>query len=72
MRVRKGSVYIYSPSAWDIFDARTALVPGERVRVVHPHGCPPPNTLRHAHVERESTGEFMGLVCTASLYTVFE
>lgn len=67
MKVRKGSVYVYRPAGWDTFDARTNLQPGEKVRVIQCHGCPPPNTMGHAHVERLD-GEFVGLVQTASLH----
>jgi hypothetical protein len=27
-RVRAGSVYVYNPCGWDIFDPRTGLEPG--------------------------------------------
>lgn len=65
MKVRKGSSYRYEPSFWDRIDPKTELKGGEIVKVVHPHGCPPPNTMGHAHIEYE--GRFAGLVCTASL-----
>jgi hypothetical protein len=67
MKVRKGGVYVYRAEAWDRFDARHDLQEGEHVRVVHPYGCPAPNVMDHAHVER-LTGQFVGLVCTASLH----
>lgn len=66
MRVRKNSVYVYNPCVLDIFDRRTDLKPGEEVRVIHPHGCPPPNTMNHCHVERLN-GDFVGLVSCNSL-----
>lgn len=66
-RVVKGRTYTYQPAGWDIFDPRVKIAPGTRVRVVHPHGCPPPNTMGHAHVEDADTGRFVGLVSVASL-----
>lgn len=66
MHVSKGQVLYYYASSFDLFDARTDLKNGEQVRVVHPSGCPPPNTMGHCHVERLD-GTFVGLVCTASL-----
>lgn len=66
MRVRKGSVYTYQPVLIDRCDARTNLRPGSLVRVIHPHGCPPPNTMGHCHIE-DMAGRFVGLVCVGSL-----
>jgi hypothetical protein len=67
MRVRKGGRYVFWAEGLDRFDpAHKGLVNGEIVRVVHPHGCPPPNTMGHCHVENEQ-GEFMGLVWCGSL-----
>ena len=68
-KVRKGQCLFYYPNVLDMFDARTDLKSGEEVRVIHPKGCPPPNTMGHCHVERVTTGEFVGLVCTNSLHT---
>ena len=66
MRVRKGTIYVYDPVMLDIIDARHDLQKGEQVRVIHPQGCPPPNTMNHCHVERLN-GEFVGLVLYNSL-----
>ena len=66
MRVRKGSVYIYDPVLLDVIDGRTDLKAGDEVRVIHCHGCPPPNTMNHCHVERLN-GQFVGLVHCNSL-----
>lgn len=66
MRVRKGSIYVFDPVGWDRFDAKTDLKAGEKVRVVHPNGCPPPNTMQSCHVERLN-GKFCGLVHVNSL-----
>lgn len=65
MKVRAGKQYLYVPCGWDIFDARTNLKPGDAVTVVKLPGCPPPNTMGHAHVNHN--GAFAGLVCTGSL-----
>lgn len=67
MKVRKRAIYVYRPVPIDRYDAKTDLEEGELVRVIHPRGCPPPNTMNHCHVERISTGEFVGLVCCNSL-----
>lgn len=67
MRVRKGSVYVYDPVLLDVIDGRTNLKKGDKVRVVHCHGCPPPNTMNHAHVETLD-GHFIGLVHCNSLH----
>ena len=67
MKVKNRCIYVFNPVGWDIFDPKTDLRPGELVRVIHPHGCPPPNTMGCAHVERLASGEFVGLVSTASL-----
>jgi len=67
MKVRKNSLYRFKATGWDLFDAR-ANTPrnGDIVRVVQCHGCPPPNTMGHAHVATPE-GKFIGLVATASL-----
>jgi len=36
-------VLFYVPCLLDIADGRTGLEVGERVKVIKPHGCPPPN-----------------------------
>ena len=65
MRVRTNGWYVYRPAGWDVFDARTSLKAGDRVQVKKLPGCPPPNTMGHAHVYFD--GKFVGLVATASL-----
>lgn len=67
MRVRKGSVYVFKASLWDIADRHANTPPdGTLVRVVHPYGCPAPNTMGHCHVATLE-GKFIGLVSCASL-----
>jgi hypothetical protein len=67
-RVRAGSVYVFDPVPLDQSDPRLAHVePGLYVRVVHLPGCPPANTLGHAHIEAAVSGESLGLVVTNSL-----
>jgi hypothetical protein len=51
----------------DMIEGRTNLTSGTKVRVKNLRGCPPCNTLGHAHVVHPETGQFLGLVCTASL-----
>lgn len=65
MKVKAGRRYVYEPCLLDTLDARTALRAGDVVTVVKLHGCPPPNTMGHCHVERD--GAFVGLVCCNSL-----
>jgi hypothetical protein len=68
MKVRKGSVYVFEACLLDVADRRSNTPNnGTLVRVCHPHGCPPPNTMNHAHVETLD-GEFIGLVSCASLH----
>lgn len=67
MKVRANSWYTYRPCLLDVADGRTALKPGDRVQVRNLPGCPPCNTMRHAHVY-DASGQFAGLVCTASLH----
>lgn len=66
-KVRVNSTYTFEAYGLDIYDSRTDLKDGERVKVVHKHGCPPANTMRHCYVNRVSDGKFAGLVLTASL-----
>jgi len=67
MRVRKGGRYVFWAAGMDRFDpAHLGLEDGQEVRVVHPRGCPPPNTMGHCHVE-DLAGNFMGLVQCDSL-----
>jgi len=66
MRVRVGQKVKYVPALFDLIDPKTNLKPGDIVRVTKCHGCPPPNTMGHCHVETLD-GKFIGLVQTASL-----
>ena len=65
MRVRANSFYVYVPCMLDVCDARTDLRNGDLVQVRNLPGCPPANTMRHAHVFKD--GKFAGLVSTSSL-----
>lgn len=71
MRVRNGRCYRYMPVGLDRFDPPYGvqagiLGPGDLVRVKTPYGCPPVNTMNHAHIETLE-GHFAGLVCCNSL-----
>lgn len=67
-RVCVNSVYIFMPVGWDVFRPCTpAPTKLQHVRVVNLPGCPKANTMGMAHVEDAATGEFAGLVLTASL-----
>lgn len=68
MKVRTNAIYVYRPNMLDVIDGRTNLTTGTRVRVKNLRSCPPCNTMGHAHVVHPETGEFLGLVCTASLF----
>jgi hypothetical protein len=68
MKVRANQHYIYYPNMLDRVDGRTKLVAGDIVRVVNLPGCPPANTMGHAHVNFK--GEFAGLVSTNSLHSL--
>jgi hypothetical protein len=70
MRVRKNSFYYFYPVMMDKCDPpygvqRGILKEGDRVKVVHLNGCPPPNTMNHAHIMKGT--QFAGLVATNSL-----
>lgn len=70
MKVRANAQYIYYPNFMDRFNGckmRIALTPGDIVRVVNLHGCPPANTMGQCYVELN--GEFAGMVSTNSLYS---
>lgn len=69
-RVRANASYRYDPVMIDRFSPpygvkEGILNPGDIVKVVKLPGCPPPNTMGHAHIERR--GQFAGLVSTNSL-----
>lgn len=66
MQVKTIRWYVYRPALIDQSDACTTLQPGDRVQVRRAPGCPPPNTMGHAHVY-DTAGKLRGLVCTASL-----
>lgn len=68
MKVRTGGVYVYTRehSLWEMADAKHGTPSGTQVRVVKCNGCPPPNTMGHAHIETMD-GTFIGLVHTAAL-----
>lgn len=68
MRVRVNSTYIYEAAGiHDLCSPASTATKGQRVKVVNLRGCPPCNTMGHAHIVDAATGEFLGLVQTASL-----
>ena len=67
MKVRANAVYVYRPCMIDVIDRRANLTPGTTIRVKKLRGCPPCNTMGHAHVVHPETDVFIGLVCTSSL-----
>lgn len=68
MKVSANAVYVFRPCLLDLIDGRTKLTAGNRVRVKNLRGCPKANVMGHCHVVHAETGEFIGLVCTASLF----
>jgi hypothetical protein len=68
-KVRTGSAYVYDPVMLDALHPPHNITAGDVVRVVKLHGCPPPNTMGHAHVAHLD-GTFAGLVCTNSLLPI--
>lgn len=67
MRVRVNSLYRFDPCIIDIAHPPYNVSRGDIVRVKNLPGAPPANTMNHCHVVNPYTGEFMGLVCCASL-----
>jgi hypothetical protein len=68
MRVRANGVYVFNARGYDVvWPEHYSAENGQRVRVVKLPGCPPPNTMGHAHIVDDATGGFLGLVCTVSL-----
>ena len=67
MKVRANGRYIYYPNMLDRIDGRTTLVPGDIVTVVNLPGCPPANTMGHAHIR---FGQTIGLVHVNSLHAM--
>lgn len=68
MKVRVNKWYTFRPVGWDVIDAKNTarIEPGQRVQVRNLPGCPPANTMGHAHVF-DTAGQFVGMVSTASL-----
>jgi hypothetical protein len=67
-KVRLHVAYTFQPAGWDLFmPEHYSATPGQRVRVVQLPSAPRPNTMGHAHIPDATTGEFLGLVSTASL-----
>ena len=62
-------VFEYAPVGFDLWDPRTDLEPGERVRLTQPVGCPQNGTMGHVFVADE-TGRCRGLVLRKSLRPV--
>jgi len=64
---RKGSVWTFKASGWDICDRKSNTpANGTKVRVCTPYGCPPIGAMGHCFVE-SLEGKFIGLVAIASL-----
>jgi hypothetical protein len=72
MKVRIGSMYIYSPNGLDTFRAcqGNSLQPGQIVRVISLPGAPKANTMGQCYVGDRETGKFICMVSTGSLEPV--
>ncbi len=70
MKVRVNQVLVYHPTAMDRINGKTGLNSGDVVKVINVRGCPPANTMGHCYVGDRTTGKFIGMVSTNSLYTV--
>jgi len=71
-KVQANRTYIYDPCLLDQIDRRTNLRKGAVVHVQNLPGCPKANTMGHCHVSDPETGQFLGLVCSASLQPMSE
>lgn len=69
-KVRTGSTYVFHPTFLDKHASHLIGVvkQGDEVRVMQPYGCPKNGTMGHCYIETMS-GQFVGLVCTNSLYS---
>ena len=65
MKVKANNFYKFNPVMWDIIDPKTDLKSGDVIQVKNLNGCPPANTMGHAHVYYD--GKFAGLVHVNSL-----
>jgi hypothetical protein len=68
MKVRVQVIYTFHPVGYDLlmpehYSARA----GQSVRVIQLPGAPKANTMGHCHIADARTGEFLGMVSTASL-----
>jgi len=69
MRVRTNAIYTFRPVGYDVLmPEHYSAHAGQRVRVIKLPGAPLPNTMGQCHIADARTGEFLGMVSTASLY----
>lgn len=67
-KVRVGQAFVFRAVGMDAWSPNPcAPCEGEKVKVIHCHGCPPANTMGFCYVESVESGEFCGLVLTNSL-----
>lgn len=78
-KVRTSVRYVYKPVGMDRADPPYGvkagfLKEGDVVQVIKVAGCPPPNTMGHAHIAKQTVSglEFAGLVMTNSLVSEAE
>lgn len=68
MAAKRSRVYVFEPVGLDSFDARpNHPTRGTRVVKTQPYGTPRNGTMGHTYVQDAETGDFYGLVLTASL-----
>ncbi len=65
--MKRKRAYEFHPVGWDVFDARHDIAPGTLAVKTQPAGCPKNGTMEHCFIAHADTGEFIGLVMTASL-----
>lgn len=68
-KAQRAKRYVYTPVLFDVCNptkGRT-LSPNEVVVKIQPHGCPRNGTMGMCYVGDPFTGEFIGMVCEASL-----
>lgn len=66
--IRAGQQFTFRPVLTDrILTQHHSAVEGQRVRVIQLPSAPRPGTMGQCHIEDANTGEFLGMVCIASL-----
>jgi len=67
-KVRVNSIYTYRANMFDVLHGPDHLINGDVVRVINLRGCPKANTMGMCYVGDVKTGQFIGMVCSNSLF----